>query len=158
MTVPLRVRRPLVLLGVVVSLLIGTASIRAAAAWTAASSPLTARPPSVESLQAALATEQDRSAVLRVQLDGLAAGSTDLTAALEAARDRIAVDAAQATQLQASLAAAQAKLAALERSIGQARTATARSTATAPPRAATTTAEPHEDQEDHREPGELEGD
>lgn len=121
MTVPIRLRQPLVILGVLVALLAGAATIRAAAAWTATSSPLAAKPPSVEGLRASLATEQARSAALEIQLDQLTAGSNDLAAALEAARDRIASDAGHATELQARLTAAKAKLAALERSIRQAR-------------------------------------
>lgn len=135
MSVPLSLRRPLVILGVLLSLLAGMLTIRAAAAWTAASSPLVARPPSVESLQAALAGEESRSAALQAQLDELTAGSADLAAALEAARNRIASDTAQATELQASLKAATAKLATLEKSIRQARTVSApRAPAPAPAR------------------------
>lgn len=136
MSVAVRLRRPFVILGVVFSLLAGAATIRAAAAWTAASSPLAAKPPAVESLQAALANEQARSAALQVQLDQLAAGSADLTAAIDAARERITADATQAGELQASLQAAKAKLAVLEGSIRRARSASgnsARATAAAPP-------------------------
>jgi peptidoglycan hydrolase CwlO-like protein len=123
MSVPIRVRRPLVVLGVVLSLFVGAATIRAAAVWTAASSPLGAKPPSIESLQAALANEQARSAALQAQLDQLAAGSADLTGAINAARERITNDAAQADGLRTSLKAAKAKLASLEASIRRARVA-----------------------------------
>lgn len=147
MSVPVRLRHPLVILGVILSLFAGAATIRAAAAWTAASSPLVAKPPSVESLQASVATEQTRSADLQAQLDQLTAGSADLTAALEAARDRIAADASQAEELQASLTAAKAKLAVLERSIRQAGASAARA-ATAPAAApAAVSAVSHEDQD-----------
>lgn len=147
MSVPIRLRHPLVILGVVLSLLAGAATIRAAAAWTAASSPLVAQPPSVEGLQASVATEQTRSADLQAQLDQLTAGSADLTAALETARDRIAADASQAKELQARLTAAKAKLAALERSIRQAGASAARA-ATAPAAApAAVSAVSHEDQD-----------
>lgn len=124
MSVPVRLRRPAVMLGVILVLLAGAATIRAAAAWTAASSPLADKPPSVESLQSALAAEQARSLALQAQLDAITTGSTDLAAALQAARDRIAEDASQARSLQADLEAARTRLAALERSIRQARTAT----------------------------------
>jgi len=123
MSLPVRLRRPAVLLGVVLALFAGAATIRAAAAWTAASSPLVSKPPSVESLVSALEAEQTRSTALQAQLDELTVGSADLAAALAAARDRIALDAGQAEALQSSLADAKAKLKALERSIGQARTA-----------------------------------
>jgi DNA repair exonuclease SbcCD ATPase subunit len=132
MNVPVRLRRPAVLLGVVLALFAGAATIRAAAAWTAASSPLVSKPPSVESLQSALAAEQARSIALQAQLDELAAGSTDLAAALQAARDRIAEDASQAKALQANLKAAKAKLTTLERSIRQARAASPPTVAAAP--------------------------
>jgi chromosome segregation ATPase len=127
MNVPIRLRRPLVVLGVVLSLFLGAASIRVAAAWTAASAPLADKPPSVESLRADLATEQARSHALLAHLDELSSGSADLSAALAAARDRIDVDALQAKDLQDSLVAAKAKLAALEKSIDNARAAAARS-------------------------------
>ena len=125
MSIPVRFRHPLVVLGVVLSLLAGAATIRAAAAWTAASSPLAVKPPSVEQIQADLAAEQARSADLEFQLDQLAASSRELASALETARGRIATDAEQAQALQESLAAAKDKLATLERTIGQARAATA---------------------------------
>lgn len=147
MSVPLSLRRPLVVLGVLLSLLAGMLTIRAAAAWTAASSPLVVRPPSVESLQAALAGEESRSAALQAQLDELTAGSADLAAALEAARDRIASDTAQATELQASLKAATAKLATLEKSIRQARTVAAPAAPRAPAPA------PAREQEDGEDDG-----
>ncbi len=117
MTFTASIRRSLIVLGVVLSLFAGVATIRAAADWTAASSPLAARPPSIERLQAALANEQSRSEAFRAQLDELAARSSELTAALAAARDRIALDTRQATDLQASLKAARTRLATLERSI-----------------------------------------
>ena len=125
MTMPIRLRQPLVILGVLVALVAGASTIRAAAAWTAASSPLATKPPSVESLQASLATERARSAALEAQLDQLTAGTNDLVAALETARDRIATDADNAAELQARLTAAKAKLTALERSIRQARASAA---------------------------------
>jgi uncharacterized phage infection (PIP) family protein YhgE len=123
MRIQVRFRRPFVVVGVVLALVAGAASIRAAAAWTAAAAPLAARPPSIESLQVALANEQARSAALRAQLDELTAGSADLTNALTVARDRIATDATQAGKLQASLTAAKTKLSALEASIRRARAA-----------------------------------
>jgi len=124
MSVPIRLRRPAVLLGVVLALLVGAATIRGAAAWTAATSPLISKPPSVENLLSALEAEQARASALQAQLDELTAGTTELTTALAAARDRIAQDASQAEALQSSLADAKAKLKALERSIRQAQTAT----------------------------------
>jgi DNA repair exonuclease SbcCD ATPase subunit len=118
-----RLRRPAVLLGVVLALFAGAATIRAAAEWTAATAPLAAKPPSVDSLQSALTAEQARSIALQAQLDELTAGSSELTSALQAARDRIAEDARQAEALQSTLEAAKAKLKALERSIRQVRAA-----------------------------------
>ena len=139
MTFLARLRRPLVVLGVMVSLFVGVATIRAAAEWTAASAPLAVKPPSIESLQSALTAEQSRSADLQAQLDQLTTGSTELVAALETARGRIATDATQAGDLQTSLKAAKTKLSALERSIRQAQAAAAARprTTTAPAPAAT---------------------
>ena len=112
------------------SLVFGVATIQAAAAWTAAASPLADKPPSIESLRTSLETAQERSTALQSQLDELNAGSTELIAALEAARERIASDATQAKELRSSLKAAKTKLAALERSIKQARSAAASVTVT----------------------------
>ena len=144
MTIPVRIRQPLVVLGVVLSLFGGMATIRAAAAWTAASAPLTAKPASVESLQSALQAEQARSATLQTQLDELAAGSSDLTTALEDAKNRIATDATQAGDLQARLKAAKKKLAVLEQSIRQAQSTTGRSSGAAATARPAATPPPHE--------------
>jgi chromosome segregation ATPase len=144
MKIPLLFRRSLVVGGVLLSLFLGVATIQAAAAWTAAASPLADKPPSVESLRATLKTAQERSTALQSQLDELNAGSTELVAALGAARERIASDAMQATELRSSLNAAKAKLAALERSIQRARSAASRVTGTATRSASTSTAVSHE--------------
>jgi chromosome segregation ATPase len=151
MSIPVRLRRPLVVFGVLLALLLGATSIRAAAEWTAASSPLADKPPSVESLQAELATEQARSTALVDHLDELSSSSADLLAALGAARDRIAADALQAKDLQASLAAAKAKLAALEKSIRDARAGTGRSAATPAAAPAASTASHEDDHPDESE-------
>ena len=113
-------RRTAVVLGVTASLLLGVVSIRAAAAWTAASAPLASVPVSVASLTDELAAEQARSAALQAQLDDLAGRSTELTGALEAAQGRMTTDAATAKDLRARLAAATKKLAALTQSLKQA--------------------------------------
>jgi DNA repair exonuclease SbcCD ATPase subunit len=130
MKIPLLFRRSIVILGVLLSLFVGVATIQAAAAWTAAASPLADKPPSIESLKGSLETAQERSTALQSQLDELNIGSTELVAALEAARERIAADATQAKELRSSLKAAKTKLAALERSIQRARSAAARVTVT----------------------------
>jgi DNA repair exonuclease SbcCD ATPase subunit len=152
MSTSARLRRPAVLLGVVLALFAGAATIRAAANWTAATAPLAQKPPSVESLQSALAAEQARSVALQAQLDELTAGSSELTSALQTARDRIAEDARQAEALQTTLEAAKAKLKALERSIRQVRAAapapTAALAAAAPARGDDDREAEHEEQDD----------
>lgn len=120
MSVPARLRRPAIVLGVVLTLFASAATIRAAAAWTAANSALDSKPPSVESLQSALVAEQARSEALQARLDELITRTTDLASALEAARTRIAADADQAVALRADLETASAKLKSLERSIRRA--------------------------------------
>jgi chromosome segregation ATPase len=144
MRIPLLFRRSLVVGGVLLSLFLGVATIQAAAAWTAATSPLADKPPSIESLRASLETAKERSMALQSQLDDLSAGSTELVAALDAARERIATDATQAKELRSSLQAAKAKLAALERSIQRARSAAARVTGTVTRSASTSTPVAHE--------------
>lgn len=145
MSISVRLRRPFVVLGVVLSILVGAATIRAAAAWTAENSPLVERAPSVQGLEAALAVERARSVALRTQLDELTTGSADLSAALDVARDRIEADAAQAAELQASLETARTKLAVLEASIREARVSSA-ATAAAPTAGAR---EEEHDDDDH---------
>ena len=113
----LLIRRTVVVVGVAASLLLGVVSIRAAAAWTAASAPLEAAPVSVASVTDQLAREQARSAELQAQLDDLVARSTELTQVLEAAQARIATDASTAKGMRARLAAAEKKLAILTASL-----------------------------------------
>jgi septal ring factor EnvC (AmiA/AmiB activator) len=152
MSIALLTRRAIVTAGVVASIVLGVMTIRAAAAWTAASAPLEVAPASLEQLRAALAAEQNRSKALQDQLDALTAGSAELSAALETARARIGADGETAAGLQASLAAAQQKLASLEASLAAARQALAAQAAAAPappPGGATPgpggTQEPHDD-------------
>ena len=132
MTTIHRLRRSAVLLGVVLTVFVGAVTIRAAADWTASTSTLTSKPPSIEHLRSALEAEQARSASIQAQFDRLAVGSADLRAALLAARDRIAENARQADTLQSSLADARARLKTLERSIRQAQTTAPRVNSTGP--------------------------
>ena len=127
-------RRLATVAGVIAALVLGFGSIRAAAAWTAASAPLTVTPESVAALQAQLAGERDRSAALQQQLDALEAQSTDLAGALDAARTRIGADATHATDLATQLKAAKQRLAKLQATIAAANRA-----AQAQARATTTT-------------------
>ncbi len=117
----LPLRRLLTTIGVVLALLLGFGTIRATAAWTAASAPLTVAPVSVSALQDQLATEQARSDALREQLSALIAQSADLAAALEAAETRIASDATEASRLTKELKSAKKRLATLEAAIAAAR-------------------------------------
>jgi len=107
-------RRLLVTIGVVASLIAAGATIRAASLWAATQAPLTVAPVSVDSVRQALAQEKARSVVLEDQIASLQASAIDLQGALQTARDRLASDAATADELRASLAAAQDKLAKLE--------------------------------------------
>jgi hypothetical protein len=125
----LRWRRLLTTLGVVAALGLGLGSIRAAAAWTAASAPISVAPIPVGSIQDRLDQELARSDAMRTQLDALAAQSAGMTTALEAAQARIAADAGHAKALADELKVAKQKLARLEASIAAARTAAARSVA-----------------------------
>ena len=71
----LRLRRLLTTVGVVAALVLGFGSIRAAAAWTAASAPIGVAPIPVSSIQDRLDQELARSEAMRAQLDSLAAQS-----------------------------------------------------------------------------------
>jgi septal ring factor EnvC (AmiA/AmiB activator) len=114
MNLALVIRRNLVIVGVVSALVLGAATVRAAAVWTAASAPLEEPPAALSSIREALTQEKERSAVLEQQLADLTQASDDLAAALEAARTQVATDSQTADTLRASLAAAQQKLAKLE--------------------------------------------
>lgn len=116
----LYVRRLLTVAAVIAALVLGFGSIRAAAAWTAASAPLTVAPVSVSTLQARLTDEQSRSAVLQQQLQALESQSTDLASALEAANARIDADASHAKDLAAQLKTAKQRLAKLAATIASA--------------------------------------
>jgi chromosome segregation ATPase len=146
MTLQLLTRRSLVVAGVVASLVVGAASIQAAAAWTAASAPLNDPPASLASIQASLEHERARSLALEEQLRTLDGASADLAAALEAAAGQVEIDTATADELRTSLAAAKKKLAQLEASLesrGSSVAATTTVTSDAGP-----TPEPHDGEDD----------
>lgn len=109
-----QLRRTLVALGVLASLLVGAASIRAATQLTSTAAPL--QPPvAASSVESELSAAQARSASLQQQLSSLAQQSVQLTDALHQAQDRAHADAATAASLRARLKEAQARLTALSR-------------------------------------------
>jgi DNA repair exonuclease SbcCD ATPase subunit len=120
MDLSLALRRILTAIGVTLAMLMAVGTIRAAAAWTAASASLTVAPTSVATLQARLLDEQARSATLQQRLDALTTSSGDLASALEQARARIVADTANAADLSAQLAAAKGRLAKLDAAIARA--------------------------------------
>lgn len=123
-----RVRRLATVVAVIAALVVGYGSIRAAAAWTAASAPLSVAPVPVSALQDRLAVEQSRSEDLRAQLETLTTQSTEMTAALEAAQSQIVTDTDHANALAQELKDAKKKLAKLEASIAKAKRAAQRPT------------------------------
>jgi hypothetical protein len=120
MTVNRRIRRTLVVSGVIASLLAGAISIRFAADMTAAAAPPPAPPVSLDSLKTALATEQARGAALQAQLDDLMTVTDQLTAALVSTEDEVKVDGLTAKELRARLKAADAKLKTVNRLLKEA--------------------------------------
>ena len=120
MTANAHLRRLLVALGIMGSLVAAGLTIRAASLWTAADAPLSIAPVSVTSVQNALDQERARTASLEAQLATLGSSSGDLNAALEAARQQVVTDRTTADELRTSLAAAQQKLATLEAALGAA--------------------------------------
>lgn len=122
LTLGMLLRRAGIIAAVVLSLSVGALAVRAAAAWTAASAPLTIAPVSAAALAQKLADEQDRSAALEQQLSALTAQTSELTAALKAADERIASDAQTARTLRDKLASARKKLLAMNRDARQAAT------------------------------------
>jgi peptidoglycan hydrolase CwlO-like protein len=121
MNTRLLARRLVTATGVALAVVVGFGAIRVAAAWTAASAPLVVSPITAATLQARLADEQARSAMLRDQLATLTSQTQDLAAALERAQERIASDTGNAKDLATQLKAAKRRLAVLEAAIAQAR-------------------------------------
>ncbi|HEY8439648.1 MAG TPA: hypothetical protein VIK65_13645 [Candidatus Limnocylindrales bacterium] len=119
---PLVLRRSVVVVAVVGSVFLGATTVGAAASWTAASAPLSVAPESAESLASRLADEAGRASRLQADIAALKANGSELTAALDAARSRIAADAKTAAALETRLAKAKTRLAALERSLAARRT------------------------------------
>lgn len=147
-------RRALTVIGVVAVLAIGVGSIRAAAAWTAASAPLTVATVSVKALEASLEVERARSAALETRLDALDQRSRDLAAALADAQARVVVDSGDADAIAEQMAEASAKLARVEAAIAKAERslkatqAAARRQAAAVAAAASSTSSSREDRHD----------
>lgn len=119
-TPSLPIRRTLTVVVAVTAILLGFAAIRAASAWTAEAAPLVADPASAVSIESKLADEQVRSVDLQDRLTSITSQTDDMAAALRAAQDRIAADAAHAEQLTSDLASAKAKLKTLEATIKKA--------------------------------------
>jgi len=107
----LRVRRTLVIAGVVISLLLGVVSIRLAAHLAAASAPPPAPPISIADLQSQLTAEQTRAADLQRQLEEMTDLSGTLTSALDDTAEQVNADGLTADQLRERLETAEARLA-----------------------------------------------
>ena len=114
-TVRVVARRAAVTVGVVGSLGLGAATIDAAAQWTAAAAPMQAPPVSAESLASQLANEQARGTDLQSRLEAAITQASQVQAALDAANARIATDGGTAKALRTQIAAAEKKLAALNK-------------------------------------------
>ncbi len=109
-----------VLVGVVAAIALGAVSIRAAAAWTEASAPLTVAPVPVQTLESKIAEELARSEALREDLANLSAETDTLRAALDSADTQVGADAGTAAELEAKLAEARTRLADLEALVAKA--------------------------------------
>lgn len=113
----LTLRRSLVVLATVASIFGGAVAIRAAAGWTASSAPLTA-PPDPASLVTRLQNEQARADAITQELTQVVDRAAELQSALDAAQAKAMADAKTAKGLAGQLAAAQKRLAALEKQMG----------------------------------------
>jgi hypothetical protein len=105
-----RVRRGVVVLGVVASLVFGFVSIQIAADLAIAAAPPPAPPISMETLKDQLAAEQGRATDLQQQLTDLLDVTGQLTSALDMTDTQVTDDGLTATQLRDRLKAAEAKL------------------------------------------------
>lgn len=117
----LKLRRSLVVMGVVLAVVVGVASIQVAAALTAAAAPPPAPPVSIESLRQALAAEQTRGLALQAQLDELNGLTSSLSDALAGTTGQVSTEGKSATKLAGQLKAAQGKLAELKGLLAKAR-------------------------------------
>lgn len=104
------IRRGVVILGVVASLIFGVASIQVAADLAAAAAPPPAPPVSMDTLKGQLADEQARAASLQGQLEDLLGATGQLTAAIGSTETQVSDDDLTAAQLRDRLKAAQTKL------------------------------------------------
>jgi hypothetical protein len=107
-------RRALVVLGVVASLLVGLVSVRVAADLTAAAVPPAVPPVSIETLQNLLVAERERAITLREELDQLLAATGNLSTAVGLTSDQVTTDGLTADELRQRLAEAEAKLGRLQ--------------------------------------------
>ena len=112
----LTLRRSLVILATVASVFGGAVAIRAAAGWTASSAPLVA-PPDAATLVTQLKNEKARADAITAELSQVIDHATQLQDALTAAKARADADATAAAGLASQLAAAQKRLAALEKQL-----------------------------------------
>jgi len=140
----LTLRRSLVILATVASVFGGAVAIRAAAGWTASSAPLAA-PPDATVLVARLKDEKARADAITQELSQVVDRAAELQTALAAAEAKANTDALSAADLVAQLAAAQQRLATLERQLG-AQTSTR--TAAPPPSGAAEPAEAEHEEDD----------
>jgi hypothetical protein len=116
----LKLRRTVIVMGVVASLLAGLLSIEIAAALTAAAAPPPAPPMSLSALQNALAAQQQRGDELESQLAEMNDLTASLAAALAGTQDHISTQGKTAKELEKELKAAQAKLAKMQGLLNQA--------------------------------------
>jgi hypothetical protein len=114
----LTLRRSIVVLATVASIFGGAVAIRAAAGWTALSAPLAA-PPDPATLVAQLRNEKARADAITAELSQVIDRAAQLQDALAAAKAKADSDAKAAAGLAAQLAAAQKRLAVLERQLAQ---------------------------------------
>jgi hypothetical protein len=116
----LKLRRTVIVVGVVASLLVGLLSIEIAAALTAAAAPPPAPPMSLSALQDALAAQQQRGDELESQLAEMNDLTASLAAALAGTQDHISTQGKTAKELEKELKTAQAKLAKMQGLLNQA--------------------------------------
>jgi hypothetical protein len=109
--VNIRIRRSLVVGGVIGSLVLGVVSIRVAARLAEAAGPPPAPPISMADLTARLQEEEGRAAALQAQLDDLIGVTDQLRAALSGTATQVSLDGLTADELRARLQEAESTLA-----------------------------------------------
>lgn len=110
-------RRGLVLVATLGVIGVAAGTVQVASEWRAAEAPLDTAPVSMSSIEEEYAIEEERAADIAAQVEGVAGQVSSLQAALIVAGGSVDTDARTASELQAQLDAAAAKLTGMQKQL-----------------------------------------